>query len=106
IDPLSDCAGAEADLLTVGNAGRLWLGNVRFHRGVWRLNTGGNPAADFEAAEMDFMEIGGNDGLLRRGRLRGYQKRFEEAEQDFAQALSKPPGSVWGWTWRGKARLS
>jgi tetratricopeptide (TPR) repeat protein len=106
IDPLADCAGAEEDLIRAGDPGRSWLGNVRFHRGVWRLTTGGDPTADFDAAEKDFTAMGGNDGLMRRGRLRGYQKRFEEAEQDFAKALSQPPGSVWGWTWRGKARLS
>jgi tetratricopeptide (TPR) repeat protein/predicted Ser/Thr protein kinase len=106
IDPLSDCAGAEEDLVRAGEAGRSWLGNVRFHRGVWRLSTGGDPRADFEAAEKDFTATGGHDGLMRRGRLRGYQKRFPEAEQDFQEALKLSPRNVWAWTWRGKARLA
>src|SRR6185436_12769456 len=77
IDPLSDCAGGEEDLLLAADqrTARAWLGNVRFHRGVWRLNTGGDPTADFAAADKEFGAAEGYDALMRRGRLRGYQKR-------------------------------
>jgi tetratricopeptide (TPR) repeat protein/predicted Ser/Thr protein kinase len=108
IDPLSDCAGAEEDLLRAGDqrTARSWLGNARFHRGVWRLNTGGDPTEDFAAAEKEFAATEGFDALMRRGRLRGYQKRFDEAERDFEAALKIAPRNVWAWTWRGKARIA
>jgi tetratricopeptide (TPR) repeat protein len=108
IDPLTDCAGGEEDLLRAGDerTARSWLGNVRFHRGVWRLNTGGDPTADFAAAEKEFAATEGFDALMRRGRMRGYQKRFDEADRDFEAALKIAPRNVWAWTWRGKSRLA
>jgi serine/threonine protein kinase len=108
LDPLSDCAGAEADLTSAGDrpSARTWLGNVRFHRGAWRLKTGGDAAADFEAAEKDLTPADDADRLMRRGRVRAYQKRYDAAEQDFSESLGRSPGSVWAWTWRGNARLA
>jgi serine/threonine protein kinase len=107
LDPLSDCAGAEADLeASIDWPGaRSWLGNVRFHRGVWRLKSGGDPGPDFEAAERDLTPADDADRLMRRARVRAYQKRFDLAEQDFAESLRRSPRNVWAWTWRGNARL-
>lgn len=108
VDPLSDCAAAEADLLKAEGlpAARTWLGNVRFHRGVWRQKTGADAAPDFEAAEKDLTPADDADRLMRRGRARAYLKRFDEAEQDFAASERLGSTSVWGWTWRGNARMA
>jgi serine/threonine protein kinase len=108
LDPLSDCAGAEEDLTRAGDrpSARTWLGNMRFHRGAWRLKTGGDAAADFEAAEKDLTPADDSDRLMRRGRVRAYQKRYDAAEQDFAESLRRNPRNVWAWTWRGNARLA
>jgi tetratricopeptide (TPR) repeat protein len=108
VDPLDDCAAAEADL---GKAeglpiARTWLGNVRFHRGVWRQKSGGDGTPDFEAAERDLTPAGDSDRLMRRGRVRAYLKRYEEAEQDFKESVRLGSTSVWGWTWRGNARMA
>jgi tetratricopeptide (TPR) repeat protein len=102
IDPLSDCAAAEEDLSRVVDlaGARVWRGNARFHRGVWRKN-----ADDLRAAEEDFGSSGA-DALMRRGRVRGHLGRFDEAEADFAESIRLNPGSVWAWTWRGNARLA
>ena len=78
---------------------------MRFHRGAWLQKTGGNPGPDFEAAEKDLTPADTPERLMRRGRVRAYQKRFEEAEQDFVEAVRLRPESVWAWTWRGDARL-
>ena len=104
VDPIADLAAAEADLVRSGD--RTWLGNARFHRGSWRLRTGGDPRADFEAAEKDLTPAEGADSLMRRGRVRAYLGRFEEAESDFADSLRLNPLSVWAWTWRGNARIA
>jgi tetratricopeptide (TPR) repeat protein len=107
IDPLTDCASAEEDLTKAIDlhGARTWRGNARFQRGVWRMSNGGDPAADFEAAEADFTPTDSSERLMRRGRLRTYQKRFDEAERDFDASLRRS-NSVWGWTWRGNARLA
>jgi tetratricopeptide (TPR) repeat protein len=108
VDPLGDCEAAEADLIPAAGLpiARTWLGNVRFHRGVWRQRSGGDGTADFEAAERDLTPAGDPDRLMRRGRVRAYLKRYEEAEQDFAESVRLGSTSVWGWTWRGNARLA
>jgi tetratricopeptide (TPR) repeat protein len=108
IDPLGDCAGAEEDLLKAGGLpiARTWLGNVRFHRGVWREKSGADATADFQAAERDLTPADDADRLMRRGRVRAYLKRYDEAEADFAEAERLGLTSVWGWTWRGNARLA
>ena len=104
VDPLSDLAAGEQDLLAAGD--RTWLGNARFHRGSWRLKTGGDPRADFEAAEKDLTPATAPDALMRRGRVRAYLGRFDEAEADFAESLRLAPDNVWAWTWRGNARMA
>lgn len=108
IDPLTDCAEAEADLLRAGDLirARTWLGNVRFHRGAWRVKTGSDGSADFEAADRDLTPADTSDRAMRRGRVRAWQKRFAEAEADFAEAARLNPGNVWTWTWRGNARMA
>jgi tetratricopeptide (TPR) repeat protein len=108
VDPLSDCAGAEEDLLKAEGLpiARTWLGNMRFHRGVWRQKSGGDGTADFEAADRDLTPADDADRLMRRGRVRAYLKRFDEAEKDFAEAERRGSASVWGWTWRGNARMA
>jgi tetratricopeptide (TPR) repeat protein len=104
VDPLADLAAAERDLIESGD--RTWLGNARFHRGSWTLKTGGDPRADFEAAERDLTPATAADSLMRRGRVRAFLGRFEEAEADFAESLRLSPGIVWAWTWRGNARVA
>jgi tetratricopeptide (TPR) repeat protein len=108
VDPLSDCAGAEEDLLKAQGLpiARNWLGNVRFHRGVWRQNSGGDGTADFEAADRVLTPADDPDLLMRRGRTRAYLKRYADAEADFAEAERQGSMSVWGWTWRGNARMA
>jgi tetratricopeptide (TPR) repeat protein len=107
VDPLSDCAAAEADLLKAQGLtlARNWLGNVRFHRGVWRQKIGGDGTADFEAADRDLTPADDADALMRRGRVRAYLKRFDDAERDFAESDRLGSTSKWGWTWRGNARM-
>lgn len=108
IDPLSDCAGGEEDLaasLEVPDA-RTWLGNVRFHRGAWRQSTGADATKDFADAERDLTPADTPDRLMRRGRVRAYQRRYDLAEKDFAESVAKAPGNVWCWTWRGNARMA
>lgn len=104
VDPLSDLAAGERDLIAAGD--RTWLGNARFHRGTWLQKTGGDPRADFEAAEKDLTPAAAPDVLMRRGRVRAYLGRFDEAEADFAESLRLAPGNVWCWTWRGNARMA
>jgi tetratricopeptide (TPR) repeat protein len=70
------------------------------------MSGGGDPAADFEAAEADFSPPDTPECLMRRGRLRGYQKRFDDAERDFEESLRRAPNNIWCWTWRGNARLA
>lgn len=108
LDPLSDCAAGEEDLLRAGGVpdARTWLGNLRFHRGTWRLRSGGDPSRDFSAADLDLTPADSADRLMRRGRVRAYQKKFEEAETDFVASLQRNPESVWAWTWRGHARAA
>ena len=108
VDPLSDCAGAEEDLLKAEGVplARNWLGNVRFHRGVWLQNSGGDGTADFEASDRILTPANDADLLMRRGRTRAYLKRYDEAEKDFAEAERQGSMSVWGWTWRGNARMA
>jgi len=108
VDPLSDCAAAEEDLLKAQGLpiARNWLGNVRFHRGVWRQKSGGDGTADFEAADRDLTPAVDGDALMRRGRVRAYLKRFDDAEGDFAESERLGSTSVWGWTWRGNARMA
>jgi len=108
IDPLSDCAAAEADLLQAAGLpiARNWLGNVRYHRGAWREKSGGDGTEDFLAADRDFTPADDIDLLLRRGRVRAALKRPADAEADFEEAERRGATSVWGWTWRGNARLS
>ncbi|HXX94391.1 MAG TPA: tetratricopeptide repeat protein [Planctomycetota bacterium] len=102
VDPLSDLALAEKDLEAAGD--RTWLGNARFHRGSWILRTGGDPRPDFEAADADLSGEATADTLMRRGRVRAYLKRYDEAEADFARSVEGAPGNVWAWTWRANAR--
>jgi tetratricopeptide (TPR) repeat protein len=108
IDPLSDCAAAEADLLKAAGLpiARTWLGNVRYHRGAWKQKTGGDGTADLEAAERDLTPADDPDRLMRRGRVRAALKRYDEAEADFAECSRLGSTSVWGWTWRGNARMA
>jgi tetratricopeptide (TPR) repeat protein len=106
VDPLGDCAAAEEDLLKAEGLpiARTWLGNVRFHRGAWLQKSGADGTADFLAAERDLTPADDADRLMRRGRVRAYLKRYDEAEADFAEAERLGSTSVWGWTWRGNAR--
>jgi len=108
VDPLTDCAAAEVDLEKAAGLpiARTWLGNVRYHRGAWRQKSGGDGTEDFEAAERDLTPADDADRLKRRGRVRAALKRFDEAEQDFAESLRLDPTGVWGWTWRGNARMA
>jgi len=108
VDPLTDCAAAEVDLQKAAGLpiARTWLGNVRFHRGVWRQKSGGDGTSDFEQSERDLTPADDADRLMRRGRSRAYLKRFDEAERDFAESVRLGSMSVWGWTWRGNARMA
>ncbi|MBV8879801.1 MAG: tetratricopeptide repeat protein [Planctomycetaceae bacterium] len=108
VDPLSDCAAAEEDLLQADGLAiaRTWLGNVRFHRGAWRQKIGGDGVPDFEAADRDLSPADDADRLMRRGRVRAHLRRYDDAEKDFAEAERLGSTSVWGWTWRGNARLA
>ena len=69
-------------------------------------DTGRNPLPDFGAAERDLTPATTADSLMRRGRVRAFLGRFDEAEADFAESLRLSAGNVWAWTWRGNARVA
>ncbi len=107
IDPLDDIAAAEHELSLVIAQGeaKSWRANARFHRALWRIHLGLDASADLAAAEGDLTPADSATKLMRRGRLRGIQKRFDEAETDFVTSLKDFPSDAWTWMFRAKARL-
>jgi tetratricopeptide (TPR) repeat protein len=108
IDPTEDLAAAEVDA-TRANAldmplARLLLGKIRYARGVWRSSKGQDGRPDWQAAEAALTPPLEPYWLGWRGLSRAALARFDDADQDFAAALSANPNDMFAWEWRGMAR--
>jgi tetratricopeptide (TPR) repeat protein/predicted Ser/Thr protein kinase len=106
IDPLSDCDAADADLTAaqVLPDARAWRIDVRTYRARWRIAQGQDARAELEALDAEMTPTLEPRMLKRRGHVRAYLRRFDEAERDFAESLRLRPTDVWAWMWRGLAR--
>ncbi len=105
--PTADCAGGEEDLtrgITFPLAAN-WRGSLRLSCVSWRVLRGEDVRTELAAAEADLTPPRDADAFMRRGHLRDFLGRYDEADRDFAESLRLRPGSVWALTWRGIARV-
>jgi tetratricopeptide (TPR) repeat protein len=105
LDPRADLTAAEPDLTRVLpiEQARSWLGYLHYVRGLWQAASGQGGRGEFEAAEAILSPANDSPTFMRRGLARAQLGRFQEAEQDFAEAVRTGPENPWPWTSWAKA---
>src|SRR5204863_1582751 len=68
------------------------------------MGLGADARAELQAIEAELTPALGARVLKRRGRVRAYLGRLDEAERDLAESLRLDPSDVWAWISRGLAR--